>query len=96
MVALDLYVPPFSHLCMYIVSQVAPELSKDIGREPVCLNRLEPLLALFITLSRDLTVYLFTHGSDPKSHWFTSADEYPGPLSEERRDLLSIDIDAVP
>jgi hypothetical protein len=74
----------------------APESSKNISCKPVCLNRLEPLFALFITLPRDLTIYLLTHCSDPKSHWLAAANEYLGPLSEERRSFLSINVDPVP
>jgi hypothetical protein len=74
----------------------APESSKDIGRKPICLNRLEPPPAFFIALPRDLTIYFLTHGSDPKSHWLAAADEYLGPLPEERRGFLSIDVDSVP
>jgi hypothetical protein len=81
---------------MRVMLQSAPDLSKDIGCKPVCLNRLEPLLALFITLPCDLTVYLFTHSGDPESHWFAAADEYLGPLSEELRSVFSINVDAVP
>jgi hypothetical protein len=74
----------------------APESSKDIGSKPVCLNRLEPLFAVFITLPCDLTIYLLTHGSDTKSHRFAAANKYLGPLSEERRGFLSINVDPVP
>jgi hypothetical protein len=74
----------------------APESSKDIGRKPICLNCFEPLFALFITLSCDLPIYLLTHGSNPQSHWLAAANEYLGPLSEECRGFLSINVDTVP
>jgi hypothetical protein len=86
----------YRHLCIRVMLHGAPESSKDIGRKPICLNRLEPLFAFFITFPCDFTIYLFTHGSDPKSHWLAAANEYFGPLSEERRGFLSINVDPVP
>ena len=67
---------------MYILFQVALESSEDISCKPVRLDRLEPLLTLLVTLPRDLTIYLLTHGSNPQSHWFTAADVHLGPLSK--------------
>ena len=84
------------YLYMRLILQGAPGLPKDIGCEPVRLDRFEPLFALFFILASELAINFFTHGTDSESHWFAAANVHLGALSEERRGFVPINVDPVP